>query len=177
MPENIVLIGYMGVGKGRCARLLAAKSLYFAVDSDDLIESYTKLKVKKIFARHGEPYFRALELQTAHWLEHSVTSTIISSGGGFFKVPNIKKIGRIVYLHAEFDTIIDRMLHHPNAKKIIKKRPLLQDLKKAKELYKDRLPQYRKIADIEVSLENKNLDQITDEILSKLKLKTVSDYH
>ncbi len=173
MSENIVLIGYMGVGKGRTARLLAAKTPYFTVDSDDLIESYTKLKVKHIFARHGEPCFRALEMQTGHWLEHSVTSTIISTGGGFFKVPNIHKIGKVVYLHAKFETIIGRMLNHPNSEKIIKKRPLLKDLKKAKKLYKKRLPQYRKTADIEISLEKKNLDQVTDEIITALNLKSV----
>jgi len=173
MDENIVLIGYMGVGKGRTARLLAAKTPYFTVDSDDLIESYTNLKVKKIFARHGEPYFRALELQTAHWLEKSVKATIISTGGGFFKVPNIHKIGRIVYLHAEFETIIGRMLDHPKSERIIKKRPLLKNLRKAKELYEERLPQYRETADLEVSLEDKTLDQVTDEMIAELKLETV----
>ncbi len=171
MSKNIVLIGYMGIGKGRTARLLAAKTPYFTVDSDDLIESYTKLKVRKIFERYGEPYFRALELQTAHWLETSVNSRIVSTGGGFWKVPNVKKIGSIVFLHAEFDTIIGRMLDRPNAKRIIKKRPLLKDLKKARELYDERLPQYRKIADLEVSLEDSTLDQVTDQIIQSLNIE------
>lgn len=172
MSNNIVLIGYMGVGKGRTARLLAAKTPYFTVDSDDLIESYINLKVKKIFSLYGEKKFRSLERQTACWFEESVSSTIISTGGGFFKVPNIKKIGRVVYLHAEFKTIIDRMLDRPNASAIIKKRPLLADLKKAKKLYKKRLPQYRKVADLEVSLEDRTLDQVSDEIITTLRLDT-----
>lgn len=172
MSKNIVLVGFMGVGKGRVARLLAAKTSFFAVDCDDLIESYTKIKVRKIFARYGEPYFRALELQTAHWLEKNVESTIISTGGGFFKVPNIKEIGTVVYLHAEFDTIVSRMLNRPNSKKIIKKRPLLGDLDRARRLYDERLSQYRDIADIEISLEDETLDQATDRIIKELKLST-----
>ena len=170
MSENIILIGYMGVGKGRTGRILAAKTPYFVVDTDDLIESFSKMKVKKIFSRHGEAYFRELELQTAQWLEQSVRSTIISTGGGFFKVANIRQIGRVVYLHAEFKTIIDRMLSHPNTKKIIKKRPLLKDMDRARALYDQRLPQYRQVADLEVSLEGRSLDQVTAEIIEKLGL-------
>ena len=53
MKKNIVLIGFMGVGKGRIARMLAAKTGRFAVDCDDLIESFSNSKVKKIFAQFG----------------------------------------------------------------------------------------------------------------------------
>ena len=107
MKKNIVLIGFMGVGKGRIARMLAAKTGRFAVDCDDLIESFSNSKVKKIFAQFGEPRFRELELEVALWLESNVRKTIISTGGGFLQVPNLSKIGKVVYLHSDFDQIVE----------------------------------------------------------------------
>ena len=47
MKANIVLIGFMGVGKGRTARTLAEKTGMFAVDCDDLIESFANGKVRR----------------------------------------------------------------------------------------------------------------------------------
>ena len=96
--NNIILIGFMGVGKGTVARALVKKSNMFAIDTDDLIESMENRKIKKIFEMEGEPYFRALEKKTALWLQKSVNNTIISTGGGFYKQENINKIGKVVYL-------------------------------------------------------------------------------
>ncbi len=74
----------MGVGKGTIARALVKSSNYFAIDTDDLIESIDNRKVKKIFKEDGEQYFRNLEKRCALWLEANVDNTIISTGGGFF---------------------------------------------------------------------------------------------
>ncbi|MCW5204049.1 shikimate kinase, partial [Desulfobulbus sp. US4] len=48
MADNIILIGFMGVGKGRTARALAEQTSRFAVDTDDLIESMVNLKIRDI---------------------------------------------------------------------------------------------------------------------------------
>ena len=45
--KNIILIGFMGVGKGSVARVLARKMGVFAIDGDDLIESFANKKIKK----------------------------------------------------------------------------------------------------------------------------------
>ncbi len=172
MTGNIILVGFMGVGKGRTARMLADKTGKFAVDCDDLIESFTNMKVKKIFKTHGEPRFRKLEQMVARWLEEKLHDTIISTGGGFFKVPNIHRIGTVVYLHSEFDQILQAIHSHPKAVKKIKKRPLLQDLKKAKTLFNERLPLYRGVADFEIQVGGRSIDKVTDEIIKSLSEKT-----
>lgn len=164
MMNNIVLIGFMGVGKGRTARLLAEKTGRFAVDCDDLIESFSNSKVKKIFAKSGEPRFRELEREVALWLESSVCNTIISTGGGFLQVPNLSRIGTIIYLHSEFDQILEGIGKHPNARKKIKKRPLLQDLDRARELLTSRIPLYREAADYEISVAGKSIEKIVQKI-------------
>jgi shikimate kinase len=164
MSDNIVLIGFMGVGKGRTARTLAEKTGKFAVDCDDLIESFTNKKVKKVFAKFGEPRFRELEREVALWLEKNVRNTIVSTGGGFLQVSNLSKIGTIIYLHADFDQILRAITEHPNAKKKIKKRPLLQDLDKARALLESRLPLYRNVADHEIKVIGKSIEDVADEI-------------
>ena len=58
MERNIVLIGFMAVGKGRTARELARQSGRYAIDCDDLIESFSKMKIREIFEHLGEPHFR-----------------------------------------------------------------------------------------------------------------------
>ncbi|MDD3595117.1 shikimate kinase, partial [Sulfuricurvum sp.] len=59
--KNIVLIGFMGVGKGSVAREIVKQSDMIALDTDDIIESMENRRIKKIFAEEGEEYFRALE--------------------------------------------------------------------------------------------------------------------
>ena len=167
--KNIVLIGFMGVGKGTLARAIAKNSAYLNLDTDDLIESMQNMSIKKIFKHHSENYFREIEKEVALWLEKSVKNTLISTGGGFYKVKNLKKIGIIVLLDSPFDAIIKRIEEHPNAKNKLKKRPLLQDLKEAKKLYDLRRPEYLALADIVVDVTDKNEQECSKEILKKVK--------
>jgi len=167
--KNIVLIGFMGVGKGSVAREVIQHSNYMTIDTDDLIESMENRKIKSIFETEGEAYFRKLEKKVAKWLENSVENTLISTGGGFYKQKNLKKIGIIVLLDSPFDEIIKRIKAHPNAVKKLKKRPLLSDLKKAKELYDERRPEYLKLADVVIDVTNKSARECTKELLKKVK--------
>ncbi len=167
--KNIVLIGFMGVGKGSIAREIVKLSDYVALDTDDMIESMENKKIKKIFEDDGEAYFRELEKKVAKWLQHSVKDTLISTGGGFYKQKNIKKIGKIVLLDSPFEAILERIKKHPNAKKKLKKRPLLSDLKKAKELYDVRRPEYLAIADEVVVVTDRSFKDCAKEILKKVK--------
>ena len=166
--NNIVLIGFMGVGKGSLARALARKTGMFAVDTDDLIESLENRTIKRIFKKEGEEYFRELEKKVARWLEQGVSNCIISTGGGFHMVENLNRIGTVVYLRSDFDSIVERLLAHPNAKKKIDKRPLLKNRKKARELFARRVPEYERRADIIIDVTDKRIPVILEELLAKL---------
>jgi len=167
--KNIVLIGFMGVGKGSVAREIVKHSALVTIDTDDIIESMENRRVKAIFEAEGESYFRDLEKKVALWLESSVEKTLISTGGGFYKQKNLKKIGTIVLLDSPFEEIIKRIEAHPNAAKKLKKRPLLSDLKTAKKLYEERRPEYLKLADVVVDVTNKSAQACAKEVLKKVK--------
>jgi len=171
MPSrnNIILIGFMGVGKGSLAREVIKNSSYVAIDTDDLIESMANKKIKKIFEDEGEAHFRELEKDVAFWLEKSVENTLISTGGGFYKVKNLKKIGTVVLLDSPFDAIMKRIKEHPNAANKLKKRPLLSNLKEAKKLYNVRRTEYLELADIVIDVTDKTLEVCSKELLKKVK--------
>jgi len=170
MAGNIILIGFMGVGKGRTARALAEITGRYAVDTDDLIESMVNMKIRKIFALHGEPHFRKLEQQTADWLRQEVRNTIVSTGGGFFMVNKLGRKDTVVYLHAALESILTAIQEHPKAKKKIKKRPLLREMEQARVLYDKRLPAYRQAADLEINVEGLAPEEVAAQIVKKLKL-------
>ena len=163
---NIVLIGFMGVGKGTVARALAAQSGMFALDCDDMIESYANKKIGQIFKEQGEQSFRKMEAGLAKFLEKSVRCAVISTGGGFYAVKNLNKIGTVVYLKSSFEGIIERLKNSENAEKKFAKRPLLADLQKAAALHAQRNGAYEKKADIVIDVENKSVKKIVKEILS-----------
>jgi len=171
MAKNIVLIGFMGVGKGSIAREIIKQHPMVALDTDDVIESMENRRIKKIFEEEGEAYFRKLEQRVADWLEDDVRQTLISTGGGFFKVKNLRKIGTVVLLHADFDTIHQRILAHPNAEKKLKKRPLFQEESRARALYEERERYYMKAADLVIDVAGKTPERIAKEIIKKVVKK------
>lgn len=167
--NNIVLIGFMGVGKGTIARALYKETGLFPLDCDDLIESAYNLKIKEIFAKFGEDEFRKTEKKLAKFIEKNVSNAIISTGGGFYKVPNLKKLGTIIYLKSDFEGIISRIKNSPNATKKLAKRPLLKDPSEAKKLFDKREDEYEKVADFIVDVSDKTPKQIVKEIKKIIK--------
>ena len=169
MKKNIILIGFMGVGKGTVARALVKNSNLFAVDTDDLIESIENKKIKKIFEENGEVYFRILEKKCALWCEKNLKGTIISTGGGFYRQENIQEIGLVVYLESSFDRIIQSLKAAPNSKQKFKKRPLLKDLDEARKLHKQRVKEYEKVANITINVEDWDIKRVVKDILKVVK--------
>ena len=160
----------MGVGKGTTARAFTKKYGTYIIDTDDLIESKENKEVKKIFAKKGEAYFRAQEQETANWIEKCVTGTMISCGGGFYKVKNLKKLGTVVLLDASFEWIHNRLKTAKNAKSKLAKRPLFAKEKEAKKLYEEREKAYKKVADVIIDVENLTLDEQLEQIAKKCKI-------
>ncbi|HXR05622.1 MAG TPA: shikimate kinase, partial [Verrucomicrobiae bacterium] len=65
---NLALIGFMGAGKTSVGRLVADQLRLDYLDTDELIQSRTGRTINDIFAKDGEPAFRALEQQVTEEL-------------------------------------------------------------------------------------------------------------
>jgi shikimate kinase/3-dehydroquinate synthase len=79
--SSVVLVGVSGTGKTTVGRLLAERLGWAAYDTDAEIEARFGMTVPDIFARHGEPAFRAAERAIlGKQLERD--KSVIATGGG-----------------------------------------------------------------------------------------------
>jgi len=170
MKNNIILIGFMGVGKGTTARAYSKKYGVFIIDTDDLIESQENRKIKTIFKEEGEKYFRLCEQKCADWIESSVDNSFISCGGGFYNVSNLKELGTVVLLDASYEWIFNRLSTAENSKAKLRKRPLFSEPKKAKSLYDKRKRIYSEVADLIINVEDKSMKNIIKEIHQRVSI-------
>lgn len=165
--NNIILTGFMGAGKGTLARQLQSRLNTLAIDTDDLVESFTNQSIKSIFESRGESSFRELEQKVVDWIIASVDNTIISTGGGMpIFAGRFEQMGRVYFLKADFDWIYNRLKNSPNAEKKFKKRPLFNDRSTAEKLMNERLPLYEQKADIVFDLSTHSEKEIIEQIIS-----------
>ena len=136
--DKIYLVGFMTAGKTTVARLVAARLGWRAEDVDELIEAHERMTVADIFARHGEPYFRAVEreiLRVVLPLRHAVVAT----GGGTFLDPESRQAinldGASVWLDVPMETVVARL--PPD-----RRRPLAADRAQMERLFATRQAAY-----------------------------------
>jgi len=121
--RSVVLVGMMGAGKSSVGRRLAkALSLPF-VDADSEIEKAAGMSITDIFAKHGEPEFRAGERRVVARLLDNPMAVIATGGGAFMDETTREKIrahGISVWLKADIDVLLRRAKNRGG-------RPLLTD--------------------------------------------------
>jgi shikimate kinase len=114
LKKTVVLVGMMGAGKTAVGNALARMLDVPFLDSDDEIERAANMTVAEIFARDGEPFFRARETEVlARLLAGS--PCILSTGGGAFLSPDnraaIARKGVAVWLKADLELLWQRVRH------------------------------------------------------------------
>jgi len=108
---NIFLIGYRGTGKTTIGRMLAKRLAMDFLDSDDLIEEREGRKIKEIFEREGEPYFRGVEKAVFDGIG-KLDGKVVACGGGAVLDPSnisVMRKGIVVLLEADVETIYGRI--------------------------------------------------------------------
>ena len=167
-PYNIVLIGFMGVGKSTVSRCLSAAYAMDVVEMDHIIAQQEGMSIPEIFRIHGEKYFRDLETRLLIQLQDK-TNVVISCGGGTplreRNVAEMKKNGRVVLLTARPETILERVKDDHG-------RPLLEDRKSVEDialLMSQRQEKYQAAADITVWTDGRDASQICEEIAERLR--------
>jgi shikimate kinase len=164
--RTLVLVGMMGAGKSSIGRKLAAKLGLPFVDADAEIERAAGMSISEIFAKHGEPYFRAGEARViARLLEGG--PQVLATGGGAFMNPEsraaIRAKGISVWLRAEYEVLIRRIKRRHD-------RPMLQTDdpdETLKRLLAERDPVYAE-ADVAVHSRDVPHETIIAEILAAL---------
>lgn len=169
LKNNIFLIGFMGVGKSTISaglkELLGEDTR--CMEMDQMIVEQQGMPIAEIFERYGEAHFRDLESRLLLDLQRE-QGVIVSCGGGVVvreeNIGYMKENGTIVLLTAEPENIYERVKDSTT-------RPLLNsDMSVAhiKELMEARQPKYEAAADFMVATDQKNTEQICNEIIKKL---------
>ena len=147
--ENLYLVGMMGAGKTTVGRSLARRLKLRFYDSDQEIEARCGVKIPVIWEIEGEAGFRAREAQAIAELS-VLDGIVLATGGGAVLAKENRALlsarGTVVYLRATPEHLYERVRQDRN-------RPLLataDPLGRLHELYVERDPLYREVADVVV---------------------------
>lgn len=167
LPENIFLVGLMGAGKTSVGKVLARRFNKTFYDSDHEIERSTGVKIPVIFEIEGESGFRDRESKLLEELVRRKNIVLATGGGAVLSAQNRRLLaghGTVIYLRAAVGDLWQRTRHDKN-------RPLLQTADppgKLQELFEQRDPLYREIADIIIDTGNQSLGSLAHRIEQKL---------
>lgn len=166
-PQNIFLVGLMGAGKTSVGKLLAQRLQMEFLDCDQEVEQATGVRVPVIFEIEGESGFRAREAKMLAQLASRKNVLVATGGGAVLSAANrrlLAESGVVVYLRAAPADLWRRTRHD-------KQRPLLNTedrMARLEQLFAQRDPLYREIADIIIDTGSQSLGALANKLESKL---------
>lgn len=165
---NVILVGLMGAGKTAVGKVLARLLDKAFFDTDHEIERVTGVRISHIFEIEGEAGFRAREHKMIADLLTQENILLATGGGAVSSHDNrelMKANGTVIYLRAPVKALLRRTQHD-------RSRPLLQvpdPAAKLNELFVQRDPLYREVADLIVDTGNQSVRTLAGQIHAKLK--------
>ncbi|HEY4284264.1 MAG TPA: shikimate kinase [Chthoniobacterales bacterium] len=175
MPSarSIVLIGMMGAGKSSVGRSLERRTGLRRFDTDEMVSARFGQSIGDIFSTLGEDEFRRAETEALTSLQPMPPAIIVTGGGIILRSENIqhlKRLGVVVWLQADEDTLFDRAARRGN-------RPLLAtDDPRATmgKILAERTPLYASAADICLDTTHRDHEEVADLILAGIEDRTAS---
>jgi shikimate kinase len=163
--NNITLIGMSGVGKSTFGRELASRLGWNFIDVDTLIKNDYNLSLPKILKKIGSDEFKKLEQDKILSLSH-ISNTIIAPGGSVIysdvAMELLSQISTVVYLDINPETLQYRVGN--------KDRGIIGlDKKTFADLYRERIPLYKKWSDEIIDINHKNMNMILEEISNLIR--------
>ena len=162
--SNLVLIGMPGSGKSTVGVILAKQTSRNFIDTDVLIQSSEGRSLQDIVDRDGYMALRRIEEETL--LRISFRNHVIATGGSAVyseaAMSHLKSDGFVVFLDADLPTLKTR-IHDFGTRGLAK--PAGQSLD---DLYTERLPLYRKNADLVVECGNLSHEEVCTRIIEEL---------
>lgn len=164
----ISLIGFPGSGKSTVGVLLAKRLGTDFIDTDLLIQAQEQATLAEIIARRDHHYLREVEQQVL--LEMPIAHSVISTGGSVvYSDAIMNRLGTettVVYLQARLDTVEYRISLAPDRGIASAKNQTLADI------YAERIPLYRRWADITVDVDTDPAEIIAGHIADALDTDT-----
>ena len=161
--DKIYLVGFMGAGKTTLANALARRLDWRAEDVDMVIEARERRSVAEIFARDGEPYFRAVERQVILSLIPE-REAVIATGGGTFVDPEnraaINADGLSVWLDLPLEVLLMRIPQDG-------RRPLVNDKVQMALLYETRRLAYQQ-AQLRLDASRARVEELVEQLVEHL---------
>ena len=141
--ESIVLVGMPACGKTTIGKLLAERTGREFYDLDEEIVKYTGRDIPEIFANDGEKAFRDIESKVLfETLAHKGGAVIATGGGAVLRGENVRALrqnGKLYFLNRPLCQLM------PTAD-----RPTASTKEAIEKRYNERLPIYKKVADVEL---------------------------
>lgn len=165
--QNIVLIGFMGVGKTTIGELVAKKLYRSFIDIDQEIEKHFGMSTTDIFNVHGEKTFREFERQSIEDFCNQRLK-IISIGGGAFMQQEVRdaclKNCTVFFLDVSWDKWKDRL------DILIDSRPILQSrsIDEIEALFNERQDIYS-LNHSKLTVNDRSAEEVADHIVESLK--------
>jgi len=162
---NIVLIGMAGSGKSSIGRRIAAELHRDFIDTDELIAKEAGCPLQQIIGQEGLSGFLRLEEKILLGLD--VSSHVIATGGSSVYsrkgMEHLQLKGLIVYLEVKLP-LLKKRIRNFAARGLVKVPEQSFD-----ELYHERIPLYRKYADLTYSCGDKNKKEVSKDLVRLLQ--------
>ena len=171
---NLFLIGYRCSGKTTVGKSIAMTIDWSFVDSDLLIIKKNGNSIKDIIDTAGWDAFRRMERSTMRQICTKDRQVVATGGGVVLDADNIKAMktsGTVVWLEASAASIQERMRQD---KKTEDFRPALTDkgwMEEINVMLLKRNPYYESASDFSIHTDDVPLDEITQNIIQKIKDK------
>ncbi len=163
--NNIILIGMPGAGKSTVGVILAKRLGFDFIDTDLLIQSQEKCRLQQLIDTRGLDNFLEIEEQILLNL-HAQHSVIATGGSVVYSEHGLKKLGRSgyqIYLQIGLSTLLQRIADMGQRGLVMNKGQTFE------QLYQERTPLYENFADLTLTCEEMNAEQVAVIIENKIE--------
>jgi shikimate kinase len=169
--SNLILIGMPGAGKSTVGRLLAERLQRPFLDTDALIEASHGLRLPELIAQRGLGGFRQAEEAVLVGL--SAQEAVIATGGSVVYsevgMATLRRLGVVVFLHCPLAVLAARV-GDPAARGMV-----IEPDQSFEALYRQRLPLYRRYADVEIDCGDEPPATVAERVLAAVNAGRCAD--
>lgn len=167
--SNIILIGYRGVGKSTISKKLAERLAMKAISLDDEMKGEVG-NLQDYIRANGWEAFRDVESRLVE--ELSFEEAIIDCGGGVIEragnISALRSKGKVVWLKVSKEIVYERLKGAAKRLSLSNRNGSGSYLDEIAEVMARRNPLYEQASHIIVDTDRLSIDEIVDEIASKV---------